>query len=113
MIAGPQYRGLSCVLLVLVGIAVFTVAICASLPHDIPFGVFWSRYLAVDNQHAPFAAGTLLYVFGIISCIAAVSFFRRRGILLRSALGVGGLLCAGAGILYVCLVLISNADKVR
>gem|GEM_PF-5367546 len=113
MIAVPQRHGLPCAILALVGIAVYTVGVCAVLPHDISFSAFWSRYFAVGNQRAPFAAGTFLYCFGIVLCIAAMSFFRGRGVLLRSAFGVSGLLCAATGLLYVCLLLISGVDKVR
>jgi hypothetical protein len=113
VIAVPQRPGLSCVIIVVVSIALYAVGVWAVLPDDIPSRTFWSRYFAIRDQPAPFAAGTLLYYFGITLCIAAWSFLPRRRILLRSVFGASGLLCAAAGMFYVCALLISSVDKIR
>jgi hypothetical protein len=100
-------------MLAIASIALYTVAVCAVLPNDIPFLKFWSNYFARVDQRAPFAAVTVLYFLGIALCAVAVSCLHRRGVLLRSAVGVSGLVCALVGLLYLCVLLSDTADKMR
>ena len=109
MSAESHSRAMSFAMLVVVSIAVYTTAVWISLPH----GVSLSDYLAVNNQRAPIAAGTVSYIVGIVLLAGAGLFIPKRASMLRSGATVTGLVGAAFGLLYVCLLIICNVDKVR
>lgn len=96
-----------------IAIAIYASTVFYAIPRDIGFFDYWSAIFAVNNQPTAFAAGTLLFIFGISLCIFGLFFTPRHNALLKYILSVPGFICAIIGVFYVYLLIICNVDKVR